>query len=51
MIDVDCPKCGERMRVVEGSDWQLHERASVILRCPNCGHEERANMRPNKENQ
>ena len=48
-VEADCPRCGAPMRVVDGSDWQLRERASVVLRCPRCGHEERVELRAKRK--
>ena len=31
-----CPKCGERMRLVDGSDRTDRMGTWYVLRCPNC---------------
>lgn len=35
-----CPKCGARMRVVDGSDRTAKDRVFFHLRCPRCDHTE-----------
>lgn len=38
---VKCPNCGEEMRLMPDSDWQLFEVRSVDYMCPRCLHVER----------
>lgn len=39
--EVTCPKCGERMRVMPDTEWQLWEVRTVDAICPRCLHVER----------
>ena len=32
-----CPKCGDRMRPVHGSDKTVRDRVWFLLRCQTCG--------------
>lgn len=41
MIDIDCPKCGERMVEAPGGDRRLGEVVTVEYICPRCLHVER----------
>lgn len=35
-----CPKCGERMRLLPDTEWQLWELHTIDAICPNCLHVE-----------
>lgn len=43
-VEMYCPKCGHRMKLVKHSDWQLFDVRTYMVRCPNCGHIERVKM-------
>lgn len=44
VVEMYCPKCGHRMRLMEHSDWQLFDVRTYKVKCPNCGHIERVKM-------
>lgn len=46
-IEVDCPKCGERM--VVHSERTVHHETVMELSCPKCLHREMAVMCAKKE--
>lgn len=48
-FEIDCPKCGSRMRCDTGSDWQLDGMVSIDYRCPTCLHVERVWKREDRE--
>lgn len=39
--EITCPKCGERMRIMPDTEWQLWEVHTVDAICPRCLHVER----------